>query len=436
MDSAMNDASEPRDGPFGDWQTRLAFIVETMRDMSRQTDPQAMVRAYATRMRQVMPTDRTVSLSRRDLPPSKYRITRSSLWKDDINPWKDKDRLPVLEGGLLGELIYGDEPRILDEIHIAADDPAAEYFAGMRSLIAVPNYDQGVALNMVVLMRKEPAAFQHDQFPMWVWMSNLFGRATHNLVLSEEVKKAYEAVDYELKIVADIQRSLLPKELPRIPNLGLAAHYQTSRRAGGDYYDFFPLPNDQWGILIADVSGHGTPAAVLMAITHSIAHSYPGSPTPPAKVLDYVNHHLACRYSIESDTFVTAFYGIFDPPKRTLTYACAGHPPPRYKRCAGGGISSLTGLEDFPLGIEPDHRYRERTEVLRPGDQVVFYTDGIVDATNGAGQMFGVERLDHVLAGCRDEATELLNAVLTALREFTGDRPPMDDQTLLVAKVS
>ncbi len=423
------------DGADGDWRERLAFIVETMRDMSRQTDPQAMVRAYATRMRQVMPTDRTVSLSRRDLEPPSYRITRSSLWKEEINPWRDKDRLPVLSGGLLGELIYGDEPRIIDDIQIVSDDPAAEYFAGMRSLIAVPNYDQGAALNMVVLMRKEPAAFQREQFPMWVWMSNLFGRATHNLVLSEEVKKAYEAVDYELKVVADIQRSLLPRELPHIPNLKLAAHYQTSRRAGGDYYDFFPLPNGHWGILIADVSGHGTPAAVLMAITHSIAHSFPGPPTPPGKMLDYVNRHLVSRYNIQS-TFVTAFYGIFDPVSRRIDYACAGHNPPRFKRCGGGGISALVGLDGIPLGIEANEIYRERTEQLQPGDQIIFYTDGITEATNAQGEMFGVARLDRVLNGCREEASELLNAVLKALHEFTGGKPPADDQTLLVAKIS
>src|SRR5260370_37788356 len=101
----------------------------------------------------------------------------------------------------------------------------------MGSLIAVPNYDQGLALNMVVLMRKEPAAFQREQFPMWVWMSNLFGRATHNLVLSEEVKKAYEALGYVLKVVADIKRSLLPRDLPRVPNAKVAAHCRASRRA-------------------------------------------------------------------------------------------------------------------------------------------------------------------------------------------------------------
>src|SRR5207244_2587168 len=133
------------------------------------------------------------------------------------------------------------------------------------------------------------------RLPELVWLSNLFGRATNNLVLSEELQRAYQTLDRELKVVGQIQRSLLPARLPTIPTLDLATHYQPSQRAGGDYYDFFPLPAGKWGIFIADVSGHGTPAAVLMAVTHCIAHTHPGPPQPPAKVLDYLNRHLATR---------------------------------------------------------------------------------------------------------------------------------------------
>src|SRR5207237_4967385 len=97
--------------------------------------------------------------------------------------------------------------------------------------------------------------FPAARVPIHVWMGNLFGRATRNLVLSNEVKVAYDAVERELKAVADIQRSLLPAQLPAIDRLELAVHYQTSRHSGGDYYDFFKLPDGQWGILIADVSG-------------------------------------------------------------------------------------------------------------------------------------------------------------------------------------
>jgi sigma-B regulation protein RsbU (phosphoserine phosphatase) len=419
-----------------DWRERLDLIVETMKEMSRQTDPQEMSRAYGKRMRTLRPTDRSVSISRRDLKSPWFRVTRCSLWKEEINPWKERDRLPLLRGGLFAELLYGDEPRLFEDVQVDEDDPAAEYLDGMRSLLAIPMYDRGVALNMVLLMKREAGDFSPEQFPEIVWMANLFGRATHNLVLSGQLKSAYEAVDYEMKVVADIQRSLLPKRMPDIPTMALAAHYQTSHRAGGDYYDFFPLPDGKWGLLIADVSGHGTPAAVLMAVTHSLAHSYPGPATPPGRMLEHVNRHLTARYTAESDTFVTAFYGVYDPADRSLTYASAGHNPPRLKRCVDGTLALLDGATGLPLGISPVEKYRETTCRLVPGDQLVLYTDGITEANNEQGEMFGLSRLDKVLENCAVGASDLLQSVLNALREFTGDEPAHDDQTLLVAKIS
>ena len=344
------------DPAAGNWERRLAAVVETMLEMSRQTDPQAMVRAYLRRIRGLIPGDRRISLSRRGIEPPKYRITRYSLWKEEINPWQEKDRLPVLEGGLLGQLVHGDEPRIIDDLQVSADDPAAEYLAGQRSLIATPLFDRGAGLNMVVVTRSEPAAFDRERFPEWVWLSNLFGRATHFLVLSEELERAYAQVDHELELVAEIQRALLPPELPQLPTMDLAVHYQTARRAGGDYYDFFELPDGKWGILIADVAGHGTPAAVVMAITHSIAHGHPEPPACPADMLGYLNDRLATRYTESKGVFVTAFYGVYDPATRALTYASAGHPPPRVKRCAGGGITSLDGAQRLPLGVSLDEK--------------------------------------------------------------------------------
>ena len=196
-------------------------------------------------------------------------------------------------------MIYGDEPRLIEDIapFLADDDPAFEYLAGFRSLMAIPHYDQGVGLNMVIMLQPEPGGFDPEKFPEWCWVSSLFGRVTHNLLLREELKQAYEIVERELKVVADIQRSLLPQVLPKVPTLELASYYRTSRWAGGDYYDFFPLPDDRWGILIADVSGHGTPAAVMMAITHSLAHSLPGPADPPAALLSHVNQQLSRHYT-------------------------------------------------------------------------------------------------------------------------------------------
>ena len=420
----------------GDSQQRLAEVVSVMRNLSVQTDPEAMVRAYGAWIQTMLASGRFVSLSRRGLEAPWYRITRSSLWDEPINPWTEADRLPLLRGGVLGELIYGDEPRILGDLDPSPDDPAYAYLEGQRSLMAIPNYDQGQGLNMTVRLSPEPDAFDPDNFPQHVWMSNLFGRATHNLALSAELKTAYGLVDRELKHVADIQRSLLPAVIPDIPTLNLAASYQTSQWAGGDYYDFFALPDGKWGILIADVSGHGTPAAVMMAITHSLAHGYPRPPASPGQMLAHVNDRLASRYTAESGTFVTAFYGIYDPSRRELTYACAGHNPPRVKRCEDGSVASLDGVSSLPLGLFPDVEFEETTHSFIPGDQVVFYTDGITEATAPDGTMFGMDRLDEVLENCHLRADGLIDEVLKALDLFTEGQPATDDRTILVGKIS
>jgi sigma-B regulation protein RsbU (phosphoserine phosphatase) len=424
------------DNLAGSAEERMAFIVATMREMSLQNDPVEMRRLYAARMKQVLPTDAVVSLSRRDLEWPRYRVTRSSRWTQEVNPWKQQHLLPLFEGGLIAELIYGDEPQLFDDLDIDPSDPAAEYINGFRSMLAIPMFDHGMALNMVLLLRRPPHAFSRQQFPEVVWMSNLFGRATAHLLASERLKEAYESVDYELQVVGEIQRSLLPAKMPVIPTLSVAASYHTSHRAGGDYYDFFPLPEGKWGILIADVSGHGTPAAVLMAVTHSLAHTYPGRPTPPSEMLNYLNGRLAALYTTQSDTFVTAFYGIYNPADRSLTYSSAGHNPPRLKRCADGTLMALNGARGLPLGIDPDQQYRQQTQILIPGDELVLYTDGITEADNGHGELFGLERLDKVLENCAIGAGDLVKAVLASVEEFTAGTPAHDDRTLLVAKVS
>jgi sigma-B regulation protein RsbU (phosphoserine phosphatase) len=432
----MTAPTQVHDDRVTDWRARLGIITATMRDISRQTDPMEMRRAYGRRMQELRRTDRSVSLSRRGLERPQYRVTRSSTWNEEINPWTEKDRLPLLSGGVLAELMYAEEPRLFDDLEVPGADPASEYLDGMRSLVAIPMFDGGVAVNWVLLMRREPGAFSLEELPELVWTGNLFGRATHNLVLSDQLKAAYDAVDHELKVVADIQRSLLPARPPNIPTLSVAAHYQTSQRAGGDYYDFFPLPDGKWGILIADVSGHGTPAAVLMAVTHSLAHTYPGPASPPGDMLTYVNRHLTRLYTVSSDAFVTAFYGIYDPADRSLRYASAGHNPPRLKRCTDGTLALLDAASGLPLGLFPDERYGEALQRLVPGDELVLYTDGVTEAQDGAGEQFGLERLDKVLANCAVGASHLLNDVLVDLEAFTGGRPSADDRTLLVIKVS
>jgi sigma-B regulation protein RsbU (phosphoserine phosphatase) len=432
-----------------DWQKRLDYVVETMREMSTQTDPQTMVQAYGRRIRKVLPSDSYVSLSRRDLQRPQYRITRASVWDNSdraLNPWQNRDQLPVFDKGLFGELVYAERPVLIDRLKVEPGDPAEEFCQGSCCLLAIPLFDQGLSLNMIILLSKKPGVFDPERIPEHVWMSNLFGRATHNLVLSGQVQQAYDVLDREMQVVADIQRSLLPAELPSIPTLEMAVYYQTSRRAGGDYYDFFPLPGSngepagsaygRWGILIADVSGHGTPAAVLMAVCHSIAHTHSGPPAPPSELLGFLNRHLTARYTMGTGSFITAFYGIYDPKTRKMTYSSAGHCPPRLRQSRDGQIVSLDAARDLPLGIEPTERYHDIVVSFEEGDAILFYTDGITEGrVPGSADLFGIERVDEVLSHCDNRPPEMIRRTLESLEKFTAGSPPADDQTLLAVRV-
>src|SRR6185295_13481507 len=352
-------------------------------------------------MTALIPGNDYVSISRRNMPTPFYLITRSSRFKEHVNPWTQRDRLPRMSGGLLGEIIYANEPVIIDDIpaRLKADDPAHFYLEGFQSLVALPHYEANQGINVTCMLAPAGREMDKTVIPMLHWQSGLFGRGTTNLVLKNQLGDALKALDRELQVVGDIQRSLLPPQLPKIAGFDIAAYYQTSARAGGDYYDFFPLEGGACGLFIADVSGHGTPAAVFMAITHAIAHTQPGTHTPPARLLEYLNHHLARTYTRDG-SFVTAFYAVLDPASRTLTYSRAGHNPPRLLR--SGQIISIEESGALPLGILDEQNYAESTIGLEKEDLLLLYTDGITEASPPAKagdsrRLFGTKRLDQVL---------------------------------------
>ncbi|MDP1661030.1 MAG: PP2C family protein-serine/threonine phosphatase [Phycisphaerales bacterium] len=444
--------------PLQTWTDRLAAVVSLMRDMSRQDDPESIVRMYADRTRQMFPNDGIISVSRRSLQTPKYKVTRASAWQHQPDPWREEFKLPQHDRGLLGKLLYGDVPVMIPELVLDDDDPCKDLFMGARSLLAIPQYDGGEALNMVVVLSRAVNGFDAERFPELVSQSNLFGRATSNLVLSRRLKEAYDALDHELKAVADMQRSLLPTQLPECAGLDLATHYQTSRNAGGDYYDFFDLGEDRLGILIADVSGHGTPAAVLMAILHAIAHLHPKDQSAePRQWLTFVNKQLCERYTRGTGTFVTAFYAIYNGKTRELQYSSAGHNPPRLRLAnaasklsaveitgeaghavTGSGPSMILPLDQaqgLPLGIMADWEYSDTTITLSPGDVLTLYTDGITEAMNAHSELFGDGRLDESLRQERSSTREYLAELVARVEEHVGSRLYQDDRTVVIARV-
>jgi sigma-B regulation protein RsbU (phosphoserine phosphatase) len=172
-----------------------------------------------------------------------------------------------------------------------------------------------------------------------------------------------------------------------------------------------------------------------MAITHGIAHAIAEPPARPGAFLTHLNRTLSARFTRTAGAFVTAFYAVFDPARGTLTYASAGHNPPRLLRCLDGSLVPLNRAQRLPLGVSPaDAEYAEAGIELVPGDQVVLFTDGVTEAVNKAGDVFGTERLDAVLASCPRRAEDLLRGMLAELEAFTKSAAPTDDRTLVVAR--
>jgi sigma-B regulation protein RsbU (phosphoserine phosphatase) len=249
--------------------------------------------------------------------------------------------------------------------------------------------------------------------------------------LSREVQEQRDQLEHELKVVSELQRELLPEGLPSIRGLRLAEHYETSRYAGGDYYDVVELPDGRCGLLVADSEGHSAPATVMMAMTCALFRSCPNLHDQPDKVLDFINTNL-CKVNKES--FVTAIYAVYDSNRRTLRIARAGHPLPILFRQAEGKAREEPCDGVFPMGFEPYEQISVTDISLEPGDRVLLYTDGVSERFNTDKQPYGEERL------CRqtersgaDGPADVISGIMQDLEAFSGGRPADDDQALLLA---
>lgn len=432
----MKAAADFFDTRTRNWRARLAISLDMMRELSRYSDPAQLYQAFARRMGQLFPTSRQILLSRRGVEPPLVRVTRFNLWAEPADPFSSTARFPEHRSDLFAQLLYADEPHVIDELTVDPSDPAADYLQDQQSLLAIPIFENGEVRTAIVLTREEPAAFPPEQVPELVWMTNLFGRAAQTLVLTQALQSAYADAEAEIHAIAELQESLLPKEPPAVSGLDIAAHSRNAHRAGGDYYDFFPQPDGSLGVLIADVSGHGAPAAVLMAITHSIAHAA-GAPTAsPAAFLTHLNTNLTGRYNRASSSFVTAFYAIAKPLENQVVYASAGHPPPWFTS-RSGELALLNRAQKLPLGINPAHaKYVEHARPFTAGDSITLVTDGVTEAVDRHGEVFGSERVQKVLKKKAHSAEDVLHRLLIALNRFTAKAAQADDRTVVVLRRS
>ena len=239
--------------------------------------------------------------------------------------------------------------------------------------------------------------------------------------------EARARIEQELHVAKLIQQQFLPRELPVLPGWQVAAYYQAAGAVGGDFYDFIELPENHMGLVVGDVTGKGVPAALVMATTQSIIRGEALRSRTPGKVLEQTNARLVKE--IPAHMYVTCLYAILDTTTGRLQVANAGHNVPSIR--TAGGVAELRA-RGMPLGLFPDMTYEEVEAILEPGDRMVLYSDGLVEARNPQGQIFGFPRLRQVFGQEPAGGTTPIDSLLRALEQFVGaTSEPEDDVTLV-----
>src|ERR671921_3021344 len=249
--------------------------------------------------------------------------------------------------------------------------------------------------------------------------------------LEQEVRKR-ERVEHDLSVARSIQQASLPKEVPTLEGWQISPYYQPAREVGGDFYDFHLLPEGRLGLVVGDATGKGVPAALVMSTTCGMLRLAAQSHASPAEMLQGVNEVLFPN--IPTNMFVTCFYAILDPNSGRLNYANAGHDLPYLQR---NGEAEELRARGMPLGLMPGMRYEGKETILEAGVSTLLYSDGLVEAHDPEGEMFGFPRLRALIAERAEEERPLGEVLLEELYSFTGEGwEQEDDITLLTLKRS
>lgn len=443
---------------------RVAGLESMLRDVSAVKDPAKMLKAFGPWVGQRFPREAFISVSKRDLPEGKYKLTRvitntknpmDTLRSDKArDPWREWMALPTYSGGLIGKIIAQGSPQIITNVDFTQDPVLGKVLGDdasrVRAVSAIPSYDDGDALNWALSFHTRTDWSELDTFVAGLLDVNLMGTATRNLVFRKQAESLNVQLMEQFEQIAKIQRQLLPDQNPKLDGLALSTSYLTSNVAGGDYYDYVQGDDGRLGIVIADVSGHGPGAATVMAMLRTILSCYTDLSdhddldANAAQIARYCNQKLV--QSNLNGEFATAFFCIIDPRTGHLTWTRCGHNPPLLRR-ADGSIEQIESAATLPLGIMDHDDFSSDSCTMHPGDTLILYTDGITEATanrpaheftmhkdqrDTRAEQFGVQRLIDSLDTCSGNPECAIDHVHRALFKFTNRLDRDDDQTLVV----
>ncbi|HEV2582944.1 MAG TPA: GAF domain-containing SpoIIE family protein phosphatase [Ktedonobacteraceae bacterium] len=322
-------------------------------------------------------------------------------------------------------------PGVLEIDRLRMDSPAIQGLKLHAAELLVPLTSQGELIGLVVLgSHLKGEVYTNEELKILVTLAPQVAPSLRVAQLVQEQQAQVlerERIEQELRTAQAIQHAFLPKEVPVFPGWQLVTYYRPAREVGGDFYDFLPLKGGRWGLIIGDVTGKGVPAALVMATVHTMLRSTAQGSLSPSEVLARVNDLLVP--DIPQGMFVTCFFALLDPASGRLYYSNAGHEPPYRQQDRNVTELWATGM---PLGMLPGSRYEEHEATITPGESLIFYSDGLVEAHSPAKEMFGFPRMQKVLEE-RCEDVSLIETLLAELHSFTGEGWEQEDDVTLVS---
>jgi len=300
-----------------------------------------------------------------------------------------------------------------------------------RSELAVPLIYKGKVIGVLDLEHTRRGFFTEEHQRTMTTLAAQIAIAIENARLYEEIERQERRLERDLALARELQGRLLPQTSPKLAHLDVAAKFVPARAIGGDLYDFIPYSMSRLGIAIGDVSGKGAPAAIYAALVSGIIRSHAPIEPGSAEMLSAVNLSLAER-RIEAQ-FVSIIYAVWDDEHRTLTVANSGLPRPIFVHGGKNEVIEATGL---PLGLFDEAEYDEFTFRMKPGDMFVFFSDGILDARNRKGELFGRGRVEKIISECSDKSANcVVDSLFKAAAEHSAGVETFDDQTVVAIRV-
>jgi sigma-B regulation protein RsbU (phosphoserine phosphatase) len=372
-------------------------------------------------------------------PDPNYMTFRAATgWLDD--PVAAGYRVPADEASGSGRVMVSQQVLLIEDLH-HHDPPLwwTEWLEreGFRAAAIAPLIAAGQSIGSLVIDVRSPRHFTEVEVRFLRLMANQAALAIEQARLHHEELQR-QRIEEELDVARKIQMSMLPAEPPRLRGWEFATYFEAARQVGGDFYDFFPLPGlpGRWGVVIADVSDKGVPAALFMALSRTTIRNIALRGRAPAEVLSWANRYI--QEDSQSDMFLSAFYAELNIDTGQLVYVNAGHNPPLLWRRAERRFDRLFSGSPL-LGVLPDLSMVAATTDLAPGDVLILYTDGVTEAINANYDEFGVSRLQETMRRLLEDysgaaAVDIRAAIADEVHTFAADMVQYDDITLLIIK--